>query len=246
VEPFGPDELLAEMDRAGVHRAVLVPPSWEGFRNALSLDAARRHPGRFAVMGRLPLDAADSRDRVAEWKFIPGLLGLRLNFRRAAVRQLRDGTADWIFRQAERDELALMLFVNDDFPAVSAIAERHPRLRIVLDHLGVNVEQRGVAAFEHLPAVLALARHPNIAVKASALPCAAVDAYPFRSVHTFVRAAFDAYGPDRLFWGSDLTRLPCDYRQAVTMFTEHMPWLHGRDLECIMGEGLCRWLRWPG
>ena len=233
------------MDRAGVHRAVLVPPSWEGFRNALCLEAARRHPSRFAVMGRLPLNAADSHDRVTEWKFIPGMLGVRLNFRRAAVRQLRDGTADWIFRQAELDELALMIFVNDDFPAVGAIAERHPRLRIVLDHLGVSVEQRGAAAFEHLPAVLALARHPNIAVKASALPCAAADAYPFRSVHTFVRAAFDAYGPDRLFWGSDLTRLPCDYRQALTMFTEHMPWLHGHDLERVMGKGLCRWLRWP-
>lgn len=244
-EPFGPDELLAEMDRAGVDRAVLVPPSWEGYRNALSLAAARRHPDRFAVMGRLPLDAPDSRDRFAEWAFIPGMLGARLNFRRAAIRQLRDGTADWIFRQAERDGLALMLFVNDDFEAVGRIAERHPALRLVIDHLGVNVESRGAAAFAHLPDLLRLARFGNIAVKASALPCAAEDAYPYASLHGFVRAAFDAFGPERVFWGSDLTRLPCDYSQAVTMFTEHLPWLDGRDRALVMGEALCRWLDWP-
>ena len=242
--PFGPNDLLAEMDSAGVQRAILVPPSWEGFRNALCLEAAKLHPNRFAVMGRLPLNAADSRDRFEEWKYIPGVLGVRLNFRRAAIRQLRDGTADWIFQQAELNELALMIFANDDFPAIGALAERHPRLRIVLDHLGVGVEHQGASAFEHFAAVLSLARHPNIAVKASALPCAAADAYPFRSVHTYVKAAFDSYGPDRLFWGSDLTRLPCSYRQAVTMFTEHMPWLHGQDLERVMGKSLCRWLRW--
>ncbi|CAH0299638.1 amidohydrolase [Roseomonas sp. CECT 9278] len=243
-EPFSPDDLLAEMDRAGVQRAVLVPPSWEGHRNALCLAAARRHPDRFAVMGRLPLDAADSRDRFAEWKFIPGMLGARLNFRRAAVRQLRDGSIDWIFRQAEADGLPLMLFVNEDFEAVGLIAQRHPGLRLVLDHLGAHVERRGAAAFEHLDGVLRLARLGNVAVKASALPCAADDAYPFRSVEPFLKAAFYAFGPQRVFWGSDLTRLPCDYRASVTMFTEHLPWLAGADRAAVMGEALCRWLGW--
>ena len=243
-QPLLPEELLGEMDRAGVARAVLVPPSWEGFRNALALAAARAHPDRFAVMGRLPILAPDSRDRLAEWRFLPGLLGLRLNFRRAAVRQLRDGTADWLFRQAEADGLALMLFVNEDFPAIARIAERHPGLRLVIDHLGVNVEARGAAAFAHLPELLALHRHPNVAVKASALPCAAADGYPFRSLHAPLRAAFDAFGPARLFWGSDLSRLPCPYRDAVTMFTEHLPWLRGEELALVMGRALCHWLGW--
>jgi predicted TIM-barrel fold metal-dependent hydrolase len=242
--PFSVDALLAEMERAGVHRAVLVPPSWEGYRNTLSLAAARQHPDRFAVMGRLPLDAPDSRDRFSEWRFIPGMLGARLNFRRAAVRQLRDGSADWIFRQAEADNLPLMLFVNEDFEAVGLLAERHPRLRLVLDHMGAHVEQRGAAAFENLGALLRLARLGNVAVKASALPCAAEDGYPYRSVEPFLKAAFDAFGPERLFWGSDLTRLPCNYRDAVTMFTEHLPWLKGADRAGVMGASLCRWLNW--
>ncbi|HEV2008573.1 MAG TPA: hypothetical protein VGQ88_07600 [Burkholderiales bacterium] len=55
---------------------------------------------------------------------------------------------------------------------------------------------------------------------------------------------YDAYGPQRLFWGTDLSRLPCTYRQGVTMFTEEMPWLTDEDREWIMGRGVCEWLGW--
>jgi hypothetical protein len=48
-----------------------------------------------------------------------------------------------------------------------------------------------------------------------------------------------------MFWGTDWTRLPCSYRQAVTMFTEELPWLEGADLEGVMGRGVSRWLGWP-
>jgi hypothetical protein len=60
--PFSADDLLREMDAAGVHRAALVPATWDGGRNDLALAAARLHPERFAVMGRLNVDARDARD----------------------------------------------------------------------------------------------------------------------------------------------------------------------------------------
>src|SRR5258708_8483590 len=53
--PFSKDDLLAEMAAAGVDRAVIVPPSWEGDRNDLALAAAAAHPDKFAVMGKPPL-----------------------------------------------------------------------------------------------------------------------------------------------------------------------------------------------
>ncbi len=40
------------MDLAGVRRVVIVPPSWEGDRNDVALEAARAYSDRFAVMGR--------------------------------------------------------------------------------------------------------------------------------------------------------------------------------------------------
>ena len=55
---------------------------------------------------------------------------------------------------------------------------------------------------------------------------------------------FDAFGPKRMFWGTDITRMPCSYRQCVTFFTEELPWLKGRDLEDVMGRSLCEWIGW--
>jgi len=47
-----------------------------------------------------------------------------------------------------------------------------------------------------------------------------------------------------MFWGSDLSRLHCTYRQCVTMVTEEMLWLPADDLNWIMGRGLCEWIGW--
>ena len=48
-----------------------------------------------------------------------------------------------------------------------------------------------------------------------------------------------------MFWGTDLTGIPCTYRQAITLFTEELPWLQGDDLDWVMGRGVCDWLGWP-
>ena len=93
--------------------------------------------------------------------------------------------------------------------------------------------------------MLALAKRPNVAAKVTAMPCYAADkTYPFRSVHPHIRRVVDAFGPRRSFWGTDWSRLPCSYRQGVTMFTEEMPWLKGDDLEWVMGRGICEWIGW--
>jgi predicted TIM-barrel fold metal-dependent hydrolase len=115
----------------------------------------------------------------------------------------------------------------------------------VLDHMALHSHAKGAAAFADLDKTLALARRPNIAIKASALPKFADDEYPYRMVQPYLWRAYSAFGPDRMFWGTDLTRLPCSYRQAVTMFTEEIRWLTDSDKERIMGRGLCEWLGWP-
>jgi hypothetical protein len=71
------------------------------------------------------------------------------------------------------------------------------------------------------------------------------DQYPFKSLHDRIHRLYDAYGPERLFWGTDITRLRnCTWRQAVTMFTEELPWLSENDKALVMGEALCRWFNW--
>ena len=244
--PVTREMVLREMDAAGVSRAVIVPPSWEGDRNDLALEAARLHPDRFRVMGRLAIERPESRALVPAWKQQAGMLGLRFTFHSDLQRPwLTDGTADWLWPAAERAGLPIMVFVPGSLAAVDALAPRYPGLRLVIDHLAIGTDLRDDAAFADLPALLALARHPNVAVKASALPCYSTEPYPFPRLHPYIRRVFDAFGPRRTFWGTDLTRLPCPYRQAVTLFTEELPWLRGSDLEWVMGRGLSEWLGWP-
>jgi L-fuconolactonase len=238
--------VLARMDEAGVDRAIVVPPSWEGDRNDLGLAAAKAHPRRFAVMGRLDPDAPGARERLARWREDPGMLGLRFSFHTELLRQpFLDGRFDWAWGAAERAGHPVMVLVHHAYmDRMDAIAERHPGLRLVIDHLGLVNGEKDAHAFRDLDRLLALARHPNVAVKASALPSYSSEPYPWRGLHPYVRRVHDAFGPRRVFWGTDLSRLPCSYRQAITMFTEEMPWLDGEDLQWIMGRGVCEWLGW--
>jgi predicted TIM-barrel fold metal-dependent hydrolase len=236
------------MDAAGVARVVIVPPSWEGDRNDLALDAAQRHPERCAVMGRLPVERPESRPLIADWKRQPGMLGLRFTFHTALQRPwLTDGTAEWVWPAAEQAGIPIMVFVPGSLREIGAIAERHAGLRLVIDHLALPLDRKDDRAFDDLPLLLALARLPNVAVKASALPCYSSQGYPYRNLHSHVRRVYDAFGPRRMFWGTDLTRLPCSYRQAITLFTEELGWLSETDKEWIMGRAVSEWLGWsPG
>ena len=116
---------------------------------------------------------------------------------------------------------------------------------MAVDHLGiVNDSLKGEEAFRNLDQLLAIAACPNVSVKVSSMPSYAADAYPHTSLHPYLRRVHQAFGPKRMFWGSDLSRLRGPYRQCVTMFTEGMDWLPQQDLEWIMGRGLCEWLGW--
>lgn len=247
--PLGAEELLAEMKAAGVDRAILVPPSWEGDRNDLALAAAATHPDRFAVMGRFDPEATGARDQLAGWRDQKGMLGMRFTFHTELLRKpLLDGRFDWVWGEMERAGIpAMVLFHHEYMPLADRIAERYPGLRLVLDHLGLK-SGKGVSEAENfatLDNVLALASRPNVAAKVSALPCYADDKiYPFRPLHAHIRRVFDAFGPKRTFWGTDWSRLPCTYRQGITMFADEMPWLKGQDLEWVMGRGVCEWIGW--
>lgn len=244
-EPLGKDELLKEMDAAGVGRAVIVPPSWEGERNDLALAAAQAHPDRFAVMGRLDPDAPGTREAISGWRKQPGMLGLRFTFHRPGLRELlTEGRVDWLWPAAEKAGVPIMVLVPHGLAHLMAdIAGRYPGLRIVMDHLGLH-EGKDEEAFAQFDKFLALARHPNIAAKASCLPHFTADSYPYRRLHPYIRKVYDAFGPKRIFWGTDISRLPCTYRQAITMFTEELSWLKPDDKEWIMGRGVCEWLGW--
>jgi predicted TIM-barrel fold metal-dependent hydrolase len=245
-DPLGAEKLIRWMDEAGVDAAILVPPSLEGDRNDLSLAAAQTYPDRFAVMGRIAIDQPVP-DKLATWKRQPGMLGVRLTFHRPDTRpQLTDGTADWFWPAAEAHDVPVMVHAPERLPQIGAIAQRHPKLRVIIDHMGFARETMDGEAAAAAERVAALVQYPNVFVKVSALPCYSTEAYPFRNLDAPLRRIIGAFGPKRSFWGSDLSRMleHCSYRQAVTHFTETPDFLSADDLDWIMGRGLKHCLGW--
>jgi L-fuconolactonase len=245
-KPYGYEQLVADMDRAGVDRAILVPPSFDHDRNDYALEAVRMHPDRFAIMGRVPLHAGGD-DFLERWRDQPRMLGVRLTFHRDADRPwLTDGTADWFWPQAERHDIPVMVHAPERLAEIGKVAARHPGLRIIVDHMGFARATMDDATVPAVARMNALARHPNVFVKVSALPCFSSERYPFKNLREPLRRVIEAFGPRRAFWGSDITRVPatCSYRQVVTHFTEELDFLSPADLEWIMGRGLAECLHW--
>lgn len=246
VPVFTAEELLAEMDAAGVDAALIHPPcSWDPDSNAIAVEAARRYPERFAVMGQFPPNLPENRRLIEGWRNQPGMMGLRWPLILPEQQAwLRDGTLDWLWPAAEREGLPIAMLGSLFLGDFRRIAEAHPGLKLILDHCGLVRMAKDEAAFADLDELVALARLPNVAVKATGAPAYSTQPYPYRNIQDGLHRLFDAFGPERFFWGTDITRMPCSYRQCVTFFTEELPWLRGRDLEGVMGRGLCAWIGW--
>jgi predicted TIM-barrel fold metal-dependent hydrolase len=249
ISSYSKDDLLKEMDAAGVNAAVIHPPGWDPNANDVAIEAARQHPDRLSILGNFPLDRPESRTLLDSWKQRRGMLGLRFTFNQPHQQTwLTDGTLDWLWPAAERAGVPIGLAAGNFLPAVGEIAARHPGLKLHVDHLGRTGGAKDAEGFANLPQLLALAKYPNVGVKASGAPSYSSQPYPYRNIHTYIQQIYDAFGPERTFWGTDITRMPCSWRQCVTMFTEELPWLSGRDQELVMGRAFCTWLDWklPG
>ena len=240
INDFTAEDALKEMDEAGVNAALIHPPGWDPNSNSLAVEAARKYPYRFAILGNFPLDKPESKTGIERMKGQPGMLGLR--FALIQPRQqtwLTDGSLDWLWPAAERASMPVALLGPGLLQAIPKVAQRHSGLKLIIDHYG-----RPDKTWSHLPELLSTAKFPNVALKATGAPSYSGEAYPYGDIHGHIRKLYDAFGPERMFWGTDITRMPISWRQCVTMFTEEIPWLSSKDRELIMGRALCNWLGW--
>jgi predicted TIM-barrel fold metal-dependent hydrolase len=245
-EPFGYDKLLPMMNEAGVDRVVIVPPSWEGERNDYALEAAEKFPDRFAVMGRILLNSPQAPALLPKWKEQKGMVGIRLTFNGAEASWLTDGTADWFWPAAEKAGVPVMFF-GGRMAEFGRIAERHPQLALIIDHMGLSLEI--AKAGKHAQAIaetVALAKYPNVSVKLSSAPAYSAQPYPYRDMSPHIQRCFDSFGPRRCFWGTDMTNSfnKATYRQRVTHFTETLDFLSEEDKDWIMGRAILARLNW--
>ena len=248
VTSFTPAEAVGLMDEGGVDAAVIHPPGWDPRSTEMAIEAVQNYPGRFAILGSLPLDEASSCSRIATWRDQPGMLGLRYVFLHDPEKQqLHDGELEWLWSAAEDAGVPISCLATDSLSVLGEVARRHPGLRLTIDHLGGRggmTTLKDAAAMIHIPELLALAKLPNVAVKATGAPGYSSEAYPFPAMHTYLQQIFDAFGPKRMFWGTDITKMPCSWHECVGMFTEELPWLNAEDKRLIMGQAICDWWGW--
>lgn len=248
-EAFLYEECLELMDGAGVHRAIIVPPSWEGDRIDYSLEAARAHPDRFGIMARVPQNKPEEgRAMMREFATIDAIKGIRLTFHRPVDHTwMHDGTCDWIWPCAEDLGIKIMVHAPTSKAALGRIAERHPGLKIIIDHMGIagGCVDDAVGHMVHETADLHV--HPNISVKVSALPEYSTHPFPNENIFPFVKEMIDRMGPERCHWGADITRLlghGLTWKDMIEQLTVHMG-LPDAQLDEVMGRSLCRVLDWP-
>ena len=232
--------LLAQMELNGVAKTVLVQ-STATLDNSYVLECARRFPGRFAVVCRVDVDdpaAPDTLDSL----HAAGAETLRIrNFHRSPG---NDPLAIW--RAAER--LGVSVSVGgpaEEFasPEFDALVSGLPNLTIILEHLaGMGIHAIGAPAMppeSTFRQALRLARYDNTVIKIHGMGEISDPPFPYRDTPPWVRMAYDAFGPDRMIWGSDWPRVTNreGYRNSLRHTWRAMEdWCPTADLRKIFGE----------
>ena len=244
VNSYSAEECIRDMDAAGVDACLLHPPGWDPNSGKISEEAAgptmpepicdprqfsARQAGEPVADRRLEAPARHARFALCLY---PAPASGELDDRR------HDGLAVAGGRKGQEFQIALMAF--NYLPQVAQIAERHPGLRLLLDHYARVRDGKDDAAHGNQAALLALAKFANVAVKATGAPGNSSHPYPYRNIHKYTQQIVEAFGPQRTFWGTDITRMPCSWKQCVTMFTEEMSFLKGHDLDLVMGQAHVR------
>jgi len=192
--------LLAAMDAAGVDRAVVVQAVGAyGYDCSYAVDAVASAPHRLALVGAVDLEADD-----------PPLVG-------AAVRVfavgggltspvpawLGDGRADDVWRRcAEEGRGVVATVLEHHLPALERVLDAWPHVAVALDH----------CAFSPPEVLEPLARHGNLHLKVSTHVLQHSD-----EPAALVRRLADAFGADRLCWGSDFPQSAGTYGEMVEL-----------------------------
>ncbi|MDE2517491.1 MAG: amidohydrolase family protein [Rhodospirillales bacterium] len=218
------DEMVAAMDEVGVDGAIFLSPlSLYQYDSSYAEAVQRAHPGRFALVKPVNPDDPAVSEVIEAWKHVPGAVGVRIMIPEGVARAADDPGLDRILRSAARVGFPVNLHCWGNLDTGTAIIDRHPGTRFIIDHLGL-VQPRVKPAPEHpwadLGKVLALARRANAVIKISGACTLSHKPYPFDDIWAPLGRIFDAWGIDRCLWGTDWTRAfaVVNYEQAVRPF----------------------------
>jgi predicted TIM-barrel fold metal-dependent hydrolase len=246
---------LAAMEAVGVSAALVdsnhVRERRDGSTetdNSYAREASLRYPGVFGPIAVFNVDAPNVDDLVAQAR-TDGFLGVRC-FVRTKVEQASFDAGDYdrFFSAAQRVGMPVLCLMFRHLPAARATAAKYPSLRFIIDHMGLPQPpwQLDEPVFKELPLMTQLATHDNVAVRLCGVPSYSRLPYPHTDVWEAVTPLIEAFGPERLMWGSDLTRLFGLHTYADLLgYLLHSSEVSDSDKEQILGTSIRRILDWP-
>ena len=243
------DEMVAAMDKVCVDGAIFISAfSQYRYDASYAMEVARAHPNRMAIVKPVDPDDPDVADVIAEWKKTPGAVGIRIMLRKEEQRPASHPGLDRILRAAVRHDFPVNILCWDNLEAGTAVIDRHPETRFILDHLGIlqpRVPPAPPNPWADLPKVLELARRPNVVIKVSGACTLSRQPYPFDDIWDPLARLFDAWGFERCLWGTDWTRAfaVVNYEQAVRPFVETRR-LNDAERAMLMGGACAKAYGW--
>jgi L-fuconolactonase len=225
------------MDAAGVSYVTAVQPSsfyhWD---NRFIADAARANSDFMVGVVTLDPDNPYSLEMMEYYVSNYNVRGMRSVPAKSG--NLDDPGVEKLWATAERLGIVInVLSKYDKHQEIKAMAKRHPKLSIVLDHcLGLKL---GDTYKPTLKALLDLAKLPNLHAKLTIIPLGTKEPYPCRDMHDACKTLIDAFTPQRCVWGSHfptaLFQPAVSYAQHLKIFTHELG-LDEAAKKAILGE----------
>ncbi len=201
---FNVQELFNTCEPHGVDRVVLIQHhTYHGWDNSYLVDAARRHPDRFRVVGMVD-DTAPHPDAAMKKLLKQRVTGFRItSWIRGKDKWLTGDGMDAMWKTAaETRQNMCGLIGAADLPAMDRMCSKHPETPVVIDHfarIGVDGQIRD----EDVKQLCDLSKHKNVTLKISAYYALGKKQAPYHDLIPMIRQVFEAFGPKRLMWASD-------------------------------------------
>ncbi|MCC4587535.1 amidohydrolase family protein [Xanthomonas sp. NCPPB 1067] len=247
---FALHDASAALDAAGVASLVVVQAAATEAETCYLFELARDEPRIAGVVGWVDFAAPDAAARIgALVRAGDGLLkGLRPMVQDIAdVRWLADPALDAAFDAMLAHDLAFDALIRAvHVPALQTRLQRHPSLRVVVDHGG----KPQIAAGEFVAwaaGMAALAQHPNVHCKLSGLLTEAARGAGVDALEPYVAHLFARFGAQRLLWGSDwpVLTLRADYAQWVEIADRLVARHAAGDADAVFADNARAFYRLP-
>jgi predicted TIM-barrel fold metal-dependent hydrolase len=231
-----PDDVLDEARRSAVDRVVLIQMSYYGSDNSYMLAVIRRFTGVFRGVAVVDWKGNYPDNEMCELAK-HGIRGFRIYAEgQAAAACLASEGLDKMFRCAERERLAMcLLIIPETLVAVAKRCERFPGAPVIIDHLA-QIGMDGPILARDVQALCDLSKYPQVKVKVSAFYALGAKRPPHLDLVPLIRRVYDAFGPQRLMWGSDwpVQMAQETYEDSISLVRDQLDFLSHDDKEWLL------------